>query len=1059
LPACSAIFNSLQTQYLQNAPRYANLGLIDAGGKVYCSVLPVSGPIDVSGQTYFQNAVQTLSFSLGDYQTDPIRGQAALNVGYPVLDFSGRVRLVIFASLDLGWLSQLAAQAQLPPDSTFTVVDRQGAILIDYPDGEGRVGQTLDAPILAAIREHAGRDGAVEATDAGGVPRLYAFSPLSTAAGDTRAATVTIGVPAREAFAEGDAILSRSLVTLGLAGLFALGVAWIVGDRFILRPVQALAQAARRVSAGDLGARSGLSRADPQGEFGQLAHAFDQMAETLQQRQIEQERAAAELRRSEELYRTLARNFPKGAVILFDRDLRYLVADGAGLAEVGLSKDMLEGKTVRQIFPADVAEILEPRYRAALAGEETAFEMAFAGRVYLVRAHPVRNESGDIFAGLAMTQDISERKQAEEALAKWAHIFEHAEWGVVVGSADGKVLEMMNPAYARMHGYTVEELSGRPIAGVYAPGAEAELSELIRVADETGHAVAESSHIRKDGSIFPVLVDLTAVRDEAGRVLYRVANVQDITDRKRAEHELREREEQYRGVFESSIDGLFIIDLDGNLVDCNPAAARMHGYTMEEFRNLQPAEFIHPDSQHVFQEYLATVKAGEQFRSRAVEVRKDGSVFHIEVIGTQFAYRGRPATLAVVRDISEQVGAEQKLEQRVAERTRELRALLDTSHNVASTLELAPLLGLILDQLRGVVEYSGATIFALDGDILSILGYRGPITDEQARRIRFSLSQAGANRAVIQGRKPVIIPDVRADDPLARAFRTAAGEELATTYAYIRCWMGVPLMVKERVIGMLSLDHGQSHFYTPQHASLALAFASQAAVAIENAQLYEQARQLAALEERQKLARELHDSVSQALYGIALGARTARTWLDRDPGQVAEPLDYVLSLAEAGLAEMRALIFELRPESLETEGLVSALRKQAASIRARHHIEVNTTLCDEPPSPPAVKEALYRIAQEALHNTVKHARASRVDLRLACADGWLDLEVSDDGVGFDASGTFPGHLGLHSMRERAEKVGGRLILDSAPGRGARIRARAPARAEAGDGMSPPAKSG
>ncbi|MCB0222382.1 MAG: histidine kinase, partial [Anaerolineae bacterium] len=124
---------------------------------------------------------------------------------------------------------------------------------------------------------------------------------------------------------------------------------------------------------------------------------------------------------------------------------------------------------------------------------------------------------------------------------------------------------------------------------------------------------------------------------------------------------------------------------------------------------------------------------------------------------------------------------------------------------------------------------------------------------------------------------------------------------------------------------MLELGHCQPNFYTARHVDLALAFANQAAIAIENARLYEQAQSLASLEERRHLARELHDSVSQALYGIALGTRTARMLLDRDPTKLAEPLDYIMNLAEAGLTEMRALIFELRPEILESEGLVGAL--------------------------------------------------------------------------------------------------------------------------------------
>ena len=154
-------------------------------------------------------------------------------------------------------------------------------------------------------------------------------------------------------------------------------------------------------------------------------------------------------------------------------------------------------------------------------------------------------------------------------------------------------------------------------------------------------------------------------------------------------------------------------------------------------------------------------------------------------------------------------------------------------------------------------------------------------------------------------------------------------------------------------------------------------------------------------------------------------------------------MEYVRSLAEAGLAEMRALIFELRPESLESEGLVAALEKQAAALRVRHEIKVHTALCEEPDGPLWVKDALYRIAQEALHNTVKHARAESVGLLLKQETGGIVLEVRDDGIGFDPSGSFPGHLGLKSMRERAERLGGRLEVESEPGRGTRTLVQIP----------------
>jgi signal transduction histidine kinase len=215
-------------------------------------------------------------------------------------------------------------------------------------------------------------------------------------------------------------------------------------------------------------------------------------------------------------------------------------------------------------------------------------------------------------------------------------------------------------------------------------------------------------------------------------------------------------------------------------------------------------------------------------------------------------------------------------------------------------------------------------------------------------------------------------------------------------------------------------------------------------VAIENARLYERSQVAASLEERQRLARELHDSVSQALYGISLGTRTARTLIEREPAQAIEPLEYVGTLAEAGLAELRALIFELRPESLAQEGLVAALEKQFAALRARHGIQVEANLPLEPDLRLEIKEVLYRVGQETLHNTVKHARATQVTVQLANSDGKYRLEIQDNGVGFDTTGDFPGHLGLRSMAERTARVGGNLNIESSPGAGTHVSLEVPA---------------
>ncbi|HLW01377.1 MAG TPA: GAF domain-containing sensor histidine kinase [Ktedonobacterales bacterium] len=290
------------------------------------------------------------------------------------------------------------------------------------------------------------------------------------------------------------------------------------------------------------------------------------------------------------------------------------------------------------------------------------------------------------------------------------------------------------------------------------------------------------------------------------------------------------------------------------------------------------------------------------------------------------------------------------------------------------------------------------------------------------------------------------------------AIEVQEGEQIRLAASYGAAMppsLRVPLLYQQETIGYLVLaSRSPGETFTRADHRLLGDLAHQAGIAAHTvrltADLVESRERLllAREEERRRLARELHDSVSQALYGISLGAHTARKALERDPAQVAEPLDYVLSLAEAGLAEMRALIFELRPESLEQEGLVAALTKQAAARRARHQIVVSTELCNEPDLALHAKQELYRIAQEALHNTVKHARAREVTLRLAQTAEGVTLVVHDDGAGFDTTASFPGHLGLHSMRERVASLGGSLQIESAPGQGTTVRAHLPAQSAA-----------
>ena len=648
---------------------------------------------------------------------------------------------------------------------------------------------------------------------------------------------------------------------------------------------------------------------------------------------------------------------------------------------------------------------------------------------------------------LAVVRDVTERVQAEQDLrekeVQYRSIFEATTDGlIIIDLESGRIVEA-NPAACKIYGYEYDEFIGSSATVTSHPDDLPFIVEnVLPMIKAGGEFRAQGIGLHKDGTTFHLDVHDTAfVYQGKPHIL---AAVRDITEQVQAEQALGEKEVQYRSIFEATTDGLIIADLDGSIVEANPAACKMYGYSYEEFLSLHGTDITSLNSLDLMAEALQTIKTGNKRLSsiQATGLRKDGTTFSTEGYGTPFIYKGKRHVLAVVRDITELVQANQLLEQRVEERTRELSTLLEVSHNVASTIELFPLLELILDQLQVLVRYNGASILLVDGEDLVIVYFRGIWTypDERLLNRRYPLKEA------IQAGLPLkafVLDDAMDDTPVSRYFRAVNSDIPEIDTGAIRSWMHVPLMLKEKLIGFFQISASEPYYYTAQHVTLVQAIANQAAVAIENARLYEQAQELAALEERQRLARELHDSVSQALYGITLGTHTARALLDRDPSLVAEPLNYVLSLSEAALAEMRALIFELRPESLETEGLVTSLTKQGTALQVRHNITVSLALCNEPDVPLKIKQELHRVAQEALHNIVKHASANKAELRLSYDTTGVMLEVHDNGRGFDARGSFPGHLGLRSMHERMYRLGGKLHIESQPGIGTIIRAWLP----------------
>ena len=263
----------------------------------------------------------------------------------------------------------------------------------------------------------------------------------------------------------------------------------------------------------------------------------------------------------------------------------------------------------------------------------------------------------------------------------------------------------------------------------------------------------------------------------------------------------------------------------------------------------------------------------------------------------------------------------------------------------------------------------------------------------------------------------------------------------------MRSFLGVPIVAPEGVIGAFYLTEKETAPTFDAHdRELIELLAAHAAIAITNARLYERSRELSILSERNRLALELHDVVSQKLFSLNLAAEAATTLLDRGPEEARPQLERVRDLARDALAELRALIFGLRPAELERDGLNGVLRKEATMLQRVHGVKVQVDADGEPPHlEPACAGEILRIVEEALHNAVRHAQADTVTVRLHGAGRELHIEVADDGIGFDP--TDPElrshHLGLTSMEERARELGGRLTLAASPGNGTVVSLEVP----------------
>lgn len=522
----------------QQHPEYATIAVARPDGGVIYNAVPTSRPVNISDRWYFQQALSTRDFVIGNYQVSRSTGKPSLPFAYPVLDAAGNVREVLIASLDLQWLQQLIAREKLPRGTSVTVRDRHGRILARYPGAEKWTGRVIpDAPVVQAMLSRQG-EGMVRSTGIDSIPRIYVFQPLPGPA-KARDIFISIGIPEAVAFAGVNRIQFRYFTGLAITSLLVLLVTRVASNIFVLRPVNVLTGATRQLAAGNFGVRTGL-RYDS-GELGDLARAFDAMAAGLEDRD-------RKLQQAEARYRALVEHIPA---------ITYLARPQNGFLEyvspqvetmLGFSPAQWADPEFRlsQVHPGD-RSLVRARVTQKLKDLEP-YSLEYRILTRDGREKWVRNEAvvvrdipgGPFVQGFCF--DITDRKRAEEAteqaFSELNQVFHAVADGLCVIDRDFHIIKV-NQAYAVISGIGMDEIAGRKCYEVF-PGPVCHTPDctLTRILDGAGIVQYDVDKIRKDGTKIPCIVTATPYRVAGGKLAGIVENVRDVSERKRTEMEM-----------------------------------------------------------------------------------------------------------------------------------------------------------------------------------------------------------------------------------------------------------------------------------------------------------------------------------------------------------------------------------------------------------------------------------------------------------------------------------------------------------------------------------------
>jgi signal transduction histidine kinase len=483
--------------------------------------------------------------------------------------------------------------------------------------------------------------------------------------------------------------------------------------------------------------------------------------------------------------------------------------------------------------------------------------------------------------------------------------------------------------------------------------------------------------------------------------------------------------------FDLSLDLLCVLDLEGRLVFANPALITALPLASPHWQDTRFVDFVHAEDQPTVLPVLADF--GPQNAPLSFACRFRG----FDEAASWYLWTLYAQVTGYIHVVGKDITPYKEMEAKEVERNIFAEALLDTVLAINSSLALNQVLERILSNVGKVVAYEYVCILLVEADEVEVVGLQNgrQLNDElrQLKGRRFLIRENHTLQQMFQSHESFIIPEL--EQPPAWI--------VASEISRAGSFLGSPIIVDDQVIGFLCVFNSKKEFFTPLHAQQLVTLANQAGIAINNARLYEQAQSAAVLRERQRMAQELHDAVNQNLFAASTYADLLPKAIEQKPQAVAGYALKISKLVRSAVDQMRMILIELQPDTLTNTGLEILLQQLCDVLSRQISVPIKFTTNTRLILEEQAQIAIYRIAQEALHNINKHANATHVEVTLFASNDELTLTIKDNGQGFEQDKITEVQFGVRGMKERAHSINADLLLQSQIGLGTKIILRIP----------------